>query len=145
MKKFLYTLLAAMVLLVSAGCNEQERANTQTITQETYQIQYAFTMLSNDSVGEEWETSVICNGEIIQNGDSITVSPDNDIIIQGEVTEVDAVPDKGSGTMYLKPGDHASGSIEITVEENRGQYIGNISTWQLYCSVTRIDGTVEGT
>lgn len=95
-------------------------------------------MLSNDSVGDDWETSLTCNGSPVQNGDILTVESNQDILFSGKVTETDNIPDIGSGTVCLKHAARATGTAKITVLENRGQYAKNAAVWRLYCSITRV-------
>ncbi len=139
MKKLVHVFLATMFLLVSVSCTNQYKEVVSTITQYTYQIEYSFTLLSNDSVGDDWQTSVMHNGHPIQSGDLVTLSPNTDIVLYGEVIEQDAFPDVGNATVILEPDAHASTETEITVIETHGTYIGNTATWRLHCSITRVD------
>ena len=113
--------------------------NLKIATKGVYCIEYEFTLISNDSVGNSWEKSVICNKRKINSGDIINAPLNSSAIIKITVTETGSVPDIGTGRTHLTLKDGVSSSIRITVQENRGRYTGNVAIWGFRCWATLIE------
>ncbi len=139
MRKRLWAILVAGALAWLGGCAAPPTAQpsstvSATPADSTYRITYQWTMLSNNSVGNDWHHSVTCNGQTLNSGDIITADPNAPILLRGTVTEEDKCPDRGHGTIEIRLGDRgAQGCVRITVREDRGQYAGNTAVWELSC------------
>ena len=146
MKKLLCALLAACLLL-PGGCDVRH-ADTAAVTSSesvgvdavnaVYRITYQWSLRSNNSVGNDWQKVVTCDGTPINSGDTVTAAAGSHITLVGVVTEDDKYPDTGSGPIELTFKDGASGSTRITVREGHGCYAGNAAEWVLSCRVDRI-------
>ena len=112
--------------------------NLKVATKGIYRIEYEFSMLSNHSVGNSWDNTVVYNGRNIDSGDTITAELNSEITLQGIVTETDSIPDTAACHFTLQLKDGMVGVAQITVRENRGRYIGNTAIWNLKCTVTLI-------
>ena len=142
MRKRLWAILVAGALAWLGGCAAPPTAQPSSTVStapadSTYRITYQWTMLSNNSVGNDWHQSVTCNGRTIRNGDTVNADPNGRITVCGAVTEDDKYPDSGRGTLELTLTDGAWGCVRITVREDRGQYAGNTALWELSCRVAR--------
>ena len=138
MKKQICVSLVACILLTLVGCKQQaDEAPPPAVTQNAFRIEYEFSMLSNDCVGNDWKTTVTYREQPIQSGDIITDPPGTTIVLCGTVTESDRFPDTGSGCVHLTLGEDTSGAIEITVQENRGRYAGNTAVWRFQYRITQ--------
>lgn len=113
--------------------------NLKIATKGLYCIEYEFTLLSNDSVGNSWQKSVVCNKRKINSGDTISAPLNSSAIIKVSVTEMGSVPDIGTGRTHIALKDGASSSTRITVQENRGRFAGNVAIWGFKCWVTLIE------
>lgn len=92
---------------------------------DTYRIFYHFTLVSNNSVGNEWNKEITANGR-------------RTIHLKITVVEDDTYPDIGRGDLTLSLQDDATASTEITVRENKGRYQGNLAVWKVTCTATAI-------
>lgn len=137
MKKWGCIILTAVLLLMLGGCKEPQSAPSSSTAPARYRITYQWTMLSNDSVGNNWTHTVTCDGVPISSGDVIIAAEGSPIILEGVITEDDKYPDTDSGTVTLTLADDASGSVRITVREGHGQYAGNTARWELTCRAAR--------
>ncbi len=138
MKKIFYVMFVIGFIFLLNGCDKPQATEPQSAPASAaalarYRITYQWTMLSNDSVGNDWTHAVTCDGAPINNGDTVTAAEGSRIILEGVVTEGDTYPDTASGTMALTLADGASGSVRLTVCERHGQYAGNIAEWELTC------------
>ncbi|MFF2094186.1 hypothetical protein [Paenibacillus sp. NPDC058174] len=99
-------------------------------------------LVSNDHVGNEWETAFTANGKTIEEGESIKLSLSStaSIKLQAEATEHDKIPDIGSAAKTIKVSSikkELSSSINVTVTENRGRYSGNQSVWKFTYKIAK--------
>ncbi len=101
-----------------------------------YVIQYKFTLQSNHSVGNDWKKSVTVNGRERKSGDTVTGKANDCITLHCTVWEEDSVPDIGNTTVNIRLADGATGTVRITVRENRGRFKGNTAVWEFSYSVT---------
>ena len=113
--------------------------NLQMATKGIYQINYDFILQSNDSVGNEWQNTVILNGHEINSGDTVVAEFNSYITINGSVVEKDKMPDVGSGSIHCILKDSLEKSTKIHVSENCGRYSGNTAIWELSCSIKLIE------
>lgn len=146
-----------IILLISmlAGCAETQNANMQVKNDSTvissereissniytseavYKIEYSFTLLENNNVGNEWEKAVFVNGKKFKSGDTIPAKDGESVEIKISVSENDKIPDQNSKAMRLSIKDGASINETIEVCENRGQYSGNTALWQFSCNIIK--------
>ncbi len=138
MKKRWFIFLAVFLHFLITGCREQADGELLKPSMVTCCIEYEFTMQSNDQVGDEWDTAVVCNGEEIQSGETVRAYSNKTVMVTGIVTEEDTVPDGGSGVVVLATESGANGSTEIIVRENRGRYSGNEAVWVFKCRVLSV-------
>ncbi len=101
----------------------------------SYRISYTLTLISNNSVGHNWGTTVSCDGDSIRSGEIITGTVGSYVTIRANVTEYDSIPDSGGGSLRLRLIDGTSDSVTISVKENRGKYAGNTAKWKFTCSI----------
>ncbi len=142
MKKWGCIILVAVLLMMLNGCDKPQATESQPTPASStaparYRITYQWTMLSNDSVGNNWTHTVTCDGVPISCGDVIIAAEGSPIILEGVITEDDKYPDTGRGAVTLPPTDDASGTVRITVREGHGQYAGNTAEWELICRAAR--------
>ncbi len=142
MKKIFYVMFVMGFVFLLNGCDkplatEPQSAPASETAPARYRITYQWTMLSNDSVGNDWTHTVTCDGAPINNGDTVTAKSGSTVTIRGTVTENDKYADTGSGTVILALADGASGAVRITVCEGHGQYAGNTAEWELTCRAAR--------
>lgn len=142
MIKILSIILVVGLVFLLNGCNKPPVTATQTEPPAStvpahYRIAYQWTMLSNDSVGNDWEKTVTCNGQAIANGHMVTAESGSAVIIHGTVTEKDKHADTGSDTITLVLADGARESVRIIVREEHGAYAGNTAEWELTCRAYR--------
>ena len=76
-----------------------------------YRITYQWTMLANDSVGNDWTHTVTCDGQAITNGRVVTAVGGSALTIRGIITENDKHADTGSGAVTLTLADGASSAV----------------------------------
>lgn len=151
---------ACLVLLIGTailfgGCQTQEKdpfftetsaltKSTETaIAKQTYRIDYTFELISNHSVGDEWENEVFFDGQNVADHFTVTATPNATVTLRGTVTEKDKIPDKGSATITLVVRDGENITKEIVVRENGGKYTGNIAVWKWNCAVTSCEETTS--
>ncbi len=161
MKRIVSGIIAGVLMICFVSCAHGERGKEQTAqsstfvfseinseftTKETaayeesvYKIEFEFRLISNDSVGNEWEKCVYLNGKKIDSGEIINAKIEEFIVIKVEITENDKIPDSGSGSVQLSVKDGQSGSMKITVCENRGQYLGNAALWEFRYSIYTVN------
>ncbi|MEE1280517.1 MAG: hypothetical protein UHH95_06810 [Oscillospiraceae bacterium] len=120
---------------INNGFTAKETADCE---ESIYKIEFEFRMLSNDSVGNQWEKTVYINDREIKNGETITVKRAEEVAVKAVVVECDNIPDRGIGTIKLPIEDGESGFTKITVRENRGQYSGNTAQWEFRCSISAV-------
>lgn len=104
-----------------------------------YEIQYSFSLLKNNHVGNKWQSRVRYNGNPLKSGDTITASPGAEIRLYATVIEQDAIPDTGSANASLTLSDGAQSSVKIYVQEYNGRYAGNVAVWLFKCSALLIE------
>lgn len=147
MKKVLCIILAVGLVFLLDGCGKCQTAKPSSAASAvvfsdavdgTYRITYQWSMLSNDSVGNEWEKTVTCDGQLISSGDTITAANGSCVTIEGVVTEDDKHPDTGSNSVEVLLEDDTHSSVLITVREDHGLYTGNTAEWRLSCHVDRV-------
>ncbi len=96
----------------------------------------------NNSVGNEWGTSVEVDGTNIKYGThTISMKKGDSVRIDVAASENDKVVDYGSNSGYVYYDDIEKGyyytlELEVLVSENRGRYSGNTAKWIF---VIRID------
>ncbi len=131
-----------VILMTLTGCGKHVSIQETSVeyaqsVDSTYRIDYTFTLLSNDSVGNEWQTSVTRDGQILQSGDTVTAPENTVVTLTATVTEIDQYPDTASVTLDIPLEDGGTTTTTITVLENGGAYINHASEWEVTCSVTK--------
>ncbi len=119
----------------AAKINEQVDV-LEVATQGIYLIKTDLNMISNDSVGNNWVTSVLCDGRLFDGEEELVAELNSSVTVTARVAEQDDIPDCGGGSVDLILKNGASAAKVITVQENRGRYSGNKAQWKLKCTVT---------
>ncbi|AJY77578.1 hypothetical protein VN24_07290 [Paenibacillus beijingensis] len=130
----LYLCLALMLLMLAGSYSvyaAQAAAKTATYTVTHIEAE----LVSNDHVGNEWETEAEVNGKPLGAGDKITLKLKSSDKIKLEVTagEMDKIPDIGTAAKSVAVSGISSSktvTITATVTENRGRYSGNTAVWK---------------
>ncbi len=138
MKKIIFVgcmFVLLLAILVGCGSTSSTASFSSSSTYQSYRINYTITLISNNSVGNDWGTTVSCDGDPIRSGEIITGAVGSYITIRANVTEYDSIPDSASGSLRLRLIDGTSDSVTISVKENRGKYAGNTARWKLTCSI----------
>ncbi len=138
MKKIIFVecmLVLLLTLLVGCDSSSSTASFSSTCAYGSYYINYTLTLISNNSVGNDWRTTVSCDGDPIRNGKIITGAVGSYITIRANITEYDSIPDSGSGSLRLRLIDGTSDSVTISVKENRGKYAGNTAKWKFTCTI----------
>ncbi|KQN96095.1 hypothetical protein [Paenibacillus sp. Leaf72] len=129
-----------MVALLTAIAVQPLAAAAKTVT-----IKVTFVsedLVSNDSVGNEWETQVLINGKAVAAGDSIklTLKPSELVKLEATAIEQDKIPDVGTANKSFKASTVTSGkkhTLDVKVVENRGRYSGNAAKWKFVFQVEK--------
>ena len=155
MKKILYLLFVFSLLFITS-CNQHKAEPLQTTSvlsnppvsseqvsktevlnkKHTYNIEYDFTLKSNNSVGNDWHSCVTYNGEQFKSGDTITATANSLVLLTATVTENDSIADNASQSLTLRLNDGEKSTVKLVVTENRGAYSGNTAVWEFCCSVS---------
>ncbi len=106
-----------------------------------YTVSIEENLVTNHSVGNDWQKSYTCNGKIITNGYQWTVPLDTTetITIEATITEIDECCDIGNGSISIILKDGYKASTHITVTEDKGRYKGNQAIWEIVCEVELTD------
>jgi hypothetical protein len=107
-------------------------------------IQTTESLVSNQSVGNEWWTGVAINNKKVDLGNEYTieVNHDEEITLIAAAQEMDSIPDQGLEekkiiVKNLNLTEPNRISFEVPVVENRGRYTGNIAMWQFTFTIQR--------
>ena len=101
-------------------------------------IAVTLTCTDKNHVGNDWRTKITYNGSSVYETFAVTASEGSSIVLTGQATENDNIPDTGSGTLQLTLRNGASASTTFYVRENRGRYSGYQATWVLkaHCEIS---------
>jgi hypothetical protein len=106
------------------------------ISQANMKVNISCTCSNYNHVGNEWGQGFTINGQDISSGQTIKVNLNDTLQISSTVEEYDKIPDIGSASSNvtisadnLKNGFTVQQSVNV--RENRGQYSGNIATWNV--------------
>lgn len=101
-------------------------------------------LVYNDSVGNEWKTLAVVNGNELKRGKplNVRVSLGDTLHFAAAAEEIDTVPDVGMNKMdvYVRSADLRTGltvPIDVVVRENRGRYAGHTALWHFSFSIRR--------
>lgn len=143
MKK-LFCLLLILSMLSLIACTQQKEqhrfeyseviVDDETIyTKGVYEIEILELLITNNSVGDEWQLNYICNGETISSGKRWIVPLDiiENTTIDINITEKDKFPDVGTDSLSVTLAEGFQTSTTIVITENRGKYCGNIAEWEI--------------
>lgn len=114
--------------------------NLKIATIGVYKFSVSYTLLSNNSVGNEWTKYIMYGNTSIQTGSTITKNINEKISLNIKIIEEDKIKDIGTGTVDIILSDGATASTVITVMENAGLYKGNTAKWKVDISVSLIEG-----
>ncbi len=135
MKKAVLVIVGLVIVLVSIWLIYDANC-----THGVYRIDIEAECISNNSVGNEWEKLYTMDGKEIRSGEKLTL-PLNETIsktIEATITEIDKISDVGSKNITLDIINGNKTSVDITVYENGGRYIGNTAEWRVTVSVKLI-------
>jgi len=106
-----------------------------------YKIEYDFSLISNNNVGEEWGKTVVHNGQIIENGYCLTREFNKNESFKCFIIEDDNISDIGVGEIRIcfKNEKTTKEKITITVRENRGKYSGSVAKWNVCLIATLVE------
>jgi len=94
-------------------------------------ITYETTIVSNNSVGNEWYSDLYYNGETISQPFNLSLKADQSVAFEASVMEYDeGSSDYGKASVTIKASDFNDGKLheytrDITVAEDGGRYKGN--------------------
>lgn len=141
MKRFVCIVCLLALLLSACSVVETE----PTIPEDNsllciYQLTFQSKLISNDHVGCNWTFTYTHNGQAIQNGHTLTQSPEIFTFqsIDVEIKEKDEIDDVGTGTLFVALFDGGSGKTTVTVTETDGRYKGNTAVWEITCDVKQV-------
>ena len=104
-------------------------------THGVYEVTITASIISNNSVGNDWQKTYTSEGRTIASGEQWTVPLDTTktLTINATVTESDEWPESGSASLRIILKDGFETSTTITVTENKGRYKGNKAQWKITC------------
>lgn len=134
MKKVLILIFAVVILLDFPVCTKEH-------TYGVYEMTFSSELISNDSVGNDWEMYYSCDGRNVSNGEQwlVLLANPQTAVINVTVTERDKIPDIGSGLITVTLNDESETKTIVTVTENGGSYQGNEARWEITCKVKLIE------
>lgn len=101
-------------------------------------------LIKNSSVGNRWSFQGKINDAVVKEGRKVSIiaAINDKISFSASAKERDIISDIGSGGTSvnikdLKLMEKNAYSIEVTVAENRGKYLGNTAIWKFNFSVAR--------
>ncbi|WP_394234126.1 hypothetical protein [Niallia oryzisoli] len=101
-------------------------------------------LLSNQSVGDSWETGLKVNEHKLQVGNTLVLESfiDEEITFNAGAVEHDNIPDVGTSNYLLKVSDLNLAEenlleMDVSVKENRGRYSGNYARFEFLISIKR--------
>ena len=128
-------ILCAWILLWLPACQTAYFDTTAHIpTHAVCALNMDSVLMDNDSVGNDWTIAYTCNGRAITDGERFTlpVNTTEDISIKITVTEKDKYPDNGETTAVITLEEGATACAEVTIQENKGRFRGNVAHWQFH-------------
>lgn len=131
-------LVLGVIMIVATGITAYASETSITV-----RVTYDATLVSNNSVGDDWVNSytVSYNGEsyeVLPSGTEIEIEPGDTITMTADIEEYDdSMSDTASESWDLTfdeagLGAYGEGTMTITVRENGGRYSGNTATWEVY-------------
>ena len=110
-------------------------------THEVFKIVFTEHLVSNDSVGNEWNLIYECDGVSVTEERRWTVERDTCQSIKIDITaiEIDTYSDYGYGEIVIPLKNGFQNSTVVTVTENMGRYRGNKATIKITCKVVRVE------
>ncbi len=127
------------------GKETPEEKEKPKYTHAVFELSIAETLLSNESVGQEWFNVYSCNDEYISSGKRWMVPLDKSetVTIDAFITEDDKHPDTAfnSSQVILSDGFETTKIIKVT--ENNGRYKGKSAQWEIIYRVKLVDKMVR--
>ena len=133
MKRLVAFLCIAIIFVSVSSC---ERNYTHGI----YELTITSTLISNNSVGNEWRCEYICDGETVGQTHRMTLPLDNEekVVIEAVITELDKRSDVGRGKVEIELKDGFESSTTVKIKEKNGRYKGSTALWEVKCKVKLI-------
>lgn len=123
----------------------QEEKTEPEYTHAVFELSIVETLLSNDSLGQEWFNVYCCNDEYISSGKRWIVPLDKTetVTIDAFLTEDDEHPDTTfiSSTVVLSDKFETTKIVQVT--ENHGRYKGKSALWEITYKVSLVDRLVK--
>ncbi len=146
MKRIVVFCIFILIALVSCG---EEQKPTVIITETSsakmqenrYIVSYYRTLVSNDSVGSEWQTGVKYGEKQLPHKSEIIFDGEQLELVLYAVEKDDKKDDIGEKTITfskLEIGDEETVIGFVEVVENRGAYINNKAVWKFSVTLSRL-------
>lgn len=106
-------------------------------------IEYSSSLEYNNSVGNDWSTWLVINGNRQTSAKNIKIQMENTetLTITAYADEEDSVPDRGSTTLNIPVKELKKGintyTVDVMVRENRGRYSGNTAKWSFIVKIDK--------
>lgn len=145
MRKLAVLMCVVATLSIFSACQKEPVPTHKNYTHGVYQVTITADELSNDHVGNAWQTVYTCEGKPITGSELWTVplGTTKELTINVTITEKDKWPDVGAETIPVILTDGFQASATITVTENKGRYKGNTALWEIICKVKLIERTEQ--
>lgn len=138
MKRIISIICICFIIFSFNGCKRN-------YTHSVYEITIDATVVSNDSVGNDWRYVYTCDGQQVKSGHQMTVPYGTAETVEIYVTaiESDTWDDKGFGSLYVDLEDGFQKYTIVTVRENKGRYVGNTANIRITCNVKLVKNIVK--
>ncbi len=144
MRKTVVFLCLVLALFLFSGCNRKittENRIPKQYTHGIYEVTFSAYTVCNESVGENWKETYLCEGREISSGErwTIPLTEVKTLEIDVTATETDKWPDTGKGSLSVLLQDGVETSAIITIIENKGKYCGNKAQRKIVCRVRLVE------
>ncbi|MBQ3375317.1 MAG: hypothetical protein IJG49_02675 [Erysipelotrichaceae bacterium] len=117
-----------------------DRSGLNNYTEGKFRINCYATKQTDNHVGNELSYNYYLNGVQITSYQTVTYSIGGTATLGCEIVEDDNCPDKGYGSVQIVFEDGYETGFYVDVQEDRGQYAGNIETFYVTVKVTLLSG-----
>lgn len=90
-----------------------------------YHIRYYTNTIYNHSVGNDFKVELYCEGIQYKYNGVLPYNYGQKLTVETILTEIDKIPDIGTGTIEITLEDRAEARTQILLTETSGQYKGN--------------------
>ena len=118
---------------------EEAIQNLKFASRGIYQIDYSYSLIKNNSVGNEWNKMVKINNTSFDSGNLLTMSLNSIVKVNITIIEDDKNPDMTSVDLSLTLENESIISKNITITEDDGRYKGSEAVWQIIFKVTLLE------